>query len=77
MRASDWYDPASYPELRSAPPWVMEDMIQAQVTLPEMLTEALAGSAPRLVDMLRSAAVAGELEGGGEPDHPGSDHDQI
>jgi glucosamine--fructose-6-phosphate aminotransferase (isomerizing) len=60
MRASDWYDPASYPELRSAPPWVMEDMIQAQVTLPEMLPEALASSAPRLVDMLRSAAAAGE-----------------
>jgi glutamine---fructose-6-phosphate transaminase (isomerizing) len=60
MRASDWYDPASYPELRSAPPWVMEDMIQAQVTLPEMLTEALASSAPPLVDMLRSAAAAGE-----------------
>ena len=38
----------------------MEDMIQAQVTLPEMLTEALASSAPRLVDMLRSAAAASE-----------------
>ena len=60
MRTSDWYDPASYPELRSAPPWVMEDMIQAQATLPEMLTDALAVSAPPLVDMLRSAAGAGE-----------------
>ena len=57
---SDWYDPAVYPELRSAAPWVMEDMIEAQVTLPEALGESLAGAAPRLVEMLHSAAGAGE-----------------
>jgi glucosamine--fructose-6-phosphate aminotransferase (isomerizing) len=55
-----WYDPAVYPELRSAAPWVMEDMIEAQVSLPEMLGGSLASSAPRLADMLHAAAGAGE-----------------
>ncbi len=57
---SDWYDPAIYPELRSAAPWVMEDMIEAQVTLPETLGGSLASSAPQLVEMLHTAAEAGE-----------------
>ena len=57
---SDWYDPAVYPELRSAPPWVMEDMIEAQVMLPELLGDSFASSAPRLVEMLHTAADAGE-----------------
>ncbi len=57
---SGWYDPAVYPELRSAAPWVMEDMIEAQVTLPEALGDSLASSAPRLVEMLHAAAGAGE-----------------
>ena len=56
----DWYDPAVYPELRSTAPWVMEDMIEAQVTLPEALGRSLAGSAPRLVEMLHSAVGADE-----------------
>jgi glutamine---fructose-6-phosphate transaminase (isomerizing) len=58
--ASSWYDPAVYPELRSAAPWVMEDMIEAQVILPEALGGSLASSAPRLVEMLHAAAGAGE-----------------
>ncbi len=58
--SSDWYDPAVYPELRSTAPWVMEDMIEAQVALPEMLAESLASSAPRLTEMLHSVAGAGE-----------------
>jgi glucosamine--fructose-6-phosphate aminotransferase (isomerizing) len=56
----DWYDPAVYPEIRGAAPWVMEDMIDAQVTIPEALSESLATSAPRLAEMLHSAADAGE-----------------
>lgn len=51
-----WYDPAVYPELRRAAPWVMEDMIEAQAGLPEVLAGSLAGSALRLVELLRSAA---------------------
>ncbi len=57
---SGWYDPAVYPELRSAAPWVMEDMIEAQVMLPEALDDSLASSAPRLVEMMHAAADAGE-----------------
>lgn len=57
---SDWYDPAVYPELRGAAPWVMEDMIEAQVTLPQTLGDSLASSGPRLVEMLHTAADAGE-----------------
>jgi glucosamine--fructose-6-phosphate aminotransferase (isomerizing) len=57
---SDWYDPAVYPELRGAAPWVMEDMIEAQVTLPQALGDSLASSGPRLVEMLHTAADAGE-----------------
>jgi glutamine---fructose-6-phosphate transaminase (isomerizing) len=57
---SEWYDPAVYPELRGAPPWVMEDMIEAQAGLPETLAGSLASSAPRLAEMLQLAAGAGE-----------------
>ena len=57
---SDWYAPAVYPEIRGGPPWVMEDMTEAQVTLPEALSESLAASAPQLAEMLHSAAGAGE-----------------
>jgi glucosamine--fructose-6-phosphate aminotransferase (isomerizing) len=60
VETSDWYDPAVYPELRSAAPWVMEDMIKAQVMLPETLGGSLASSAPQLVEMLHAAAGAGE-----------------
>jgi glucosamine--fructose-6-phosphate aminotransferase (isomerizing) len=60
VETGDWYDPAVYPELRSGPPWVMEDMIKAQVTLPETLGGSLASSASQLVEMLHAAARAGE-----------------
>ena len=57
---SGWYDPAVYPELRGAAPWVMEDMIEAQVALPQTLGDSLASSAPRLAEMLHAAADAAE-----------------
>jgi glucosamine--fructose-6-phosphate aminotransferase (isomerizing) len=60
VESSDWYDPAVYPELRSAAPWVMEDMIEAQVRLPETLGDSLASTAPQLAEMLHAAAEAGE-----------------
>ncbi len=34
----------------------MEDMIEAQMMLPEALRDSLASSAPRLVEMLHAAA---------------------
>jgi glutamine---fructose-6-phosphate transaminase (isomerizing) len=37
---TDWYDPDVYPELRDAPPWVMDEMIAAQ---PDVV-EAVAAS---------------------------------
>lgn len=56
---SDWYDPVIYPERRDAAPWVMEDMIEAQATVPEGLRASLGDAAPRLVEMLRASAEAG------------------
>jgi len=56
---SDWYDPAIYPERRDHPPWVMEDMIEAQASLPERMAGSLGNAAPRLLAMLRAAADAG------------------
>jgi len=38
----------------------MEDMIEAQVTLPEALGDSLSSSAPQLVEMLHTAAESGE-----------------
>ena len=52
VETSDWYDPAVYPEFRSAAPWVMEDMIQAQVRCRRRWPSLSASSAQRLVEML-------------------------
>lgn len=57
---SPWYDPAIYPERRSSPPWVMEDMIEAEARLPEGLHASLGDAAQQLLGMLRAAARAGE-----------------
>jgi len=56
----DWYDPAIYPELRAAPPWVMEDMIEVQVSIPEQLPNTLVDTAPRFVDALQDVVRAGQ-----------------
>ncbi|HEY8857923.1 MAG TPA: hypothetical protein VIM27_00625 [Gaiellales bacterium] len=39
----DWYDPEAFPELRSAPPWVMQEMIEAE---PALVEQIAAGSEP-------------------------------
>ncbi|MGH7120809.1 MAG: SIS domain-containing protein [Acetobacteraceae bacterium] len=57
---SHWYDPAIYPERRSSPPWVMEDMIEAEARLPEGLRASLGDAAPQLLGMLRAAVEARE-----------------
>ena len=54
---SGWYDPAVYPELRSAAPWVMEDMIEAQVMLPEALGNSPASSAPLMPPIARQVGL--------------------
>lgn len=46
------------PELRSGPPWIMEDMISAQLELPDALSAQ--GDAQRLGDRVRSAVRDGE-----------------
>ena len=42
---TDWYDAAVYPELRDAPPWVMDEMIAAQ---PATVEEIVASDASAL-----------------------------
>jgi glucosamine--fructose-6-phosphate aminotransferase (isomerizing) len=39
----DWYDPEVFPELREAPPWVMQEMIEAE---PELVERIVAAAAP-------------------------------
>jgi glutamine---fructose-6-phosphate transaminase (isomerizing) len=39
----DWYDPDVFPELRAAPPWVMQEMIEAE---PELVERIVAAAAP-------------------------------
>jgi glutamine---fructose-6-phosphate transaminase (isomerizing) len=39
--APDWYDASRFPELRDAPPWVMQEMIEAQ---PELLETIATGA---------------------------------
>jgi glutamine---fructose-6-phosphate transaminase (isomerizing) len=36
----DWYDPETFPELRQAPPWVMQEMIEAEPALVERIAAA-------------------------------------
>jgi glutamine---fructose-6-phosphate transaminase (isomerizing) len=36
----DWYDPKEFPELRAAPPWVMQEMIEAEPALVERIAAA-------------------------------------
>ena len=54
---SSWHGP-NHPELRSGPPWVMEDMIAAQPGLPERI--AAADGAEAIAAAVHAAATAGE-----------------
>ena len=56
MASTDWHD-ESYPELREAPPWVMQEMIEAAPTLAPILgSSAIAEPAAAIL----AAARAGE-----------------
>lgn len=57
--ASQWYDPSVFPELRDRPPWVMEEMISVQPSIPESLTDSLGSAAEELADVLQVTARAG------------------
>jgi fructoselysine-6-P-deglycase FrlB-like protein len=54
----DWYQPY-FPELRDEPPWVTEDMIDAEPGLATIVDE-LAGPAGELASLLRRALDAAE-----------------
>lgn len=56
----EWYDPTVLPELRDAPPWVMEEMIAAEPTLPGRLGASLGDSAERLATAISQVVEAGE-----------------
>jgi glucosamine--fructose-6-phosphate aminotransferase (isomerizing) len=50
---STWYD-ESFPELRTGPPWVMEEMVDAERTLPSAIADS-APAAARIAETVRSA----------------------
>ncbi|WP_186526243.1 SIS domain-containing protein [Leekyejoonella antrihumi] len=54
----EWYVAGAYPELRAQPPWVMEEMIAAQTTLPGRLAE-VEQAAPQVAEALRDAVERG------------------
>lgn len=58
--STDWYDATIFPELRESPPWVMEDMIAAQVAIPERLDDTMGEDARRLAARLRAVVEAGD-----------------
>jgi glutamine---fructose-6-phosphate transaminase (isomerizing) len=54
----DWYD-ESFPEYRPAPPWVMEDMLAAEPSLPSAIAERAAAAA-EVARLARAAHRNGE-----------------
>lgn len=54
----DWYD-KSFPEFRSAPPWVMEDMVAVEPTLPAVIADR-APAAAELARLAHGARRSGE-----------------
>jgi fructoselysine-6-P-deglycase FrlB-like protein len=56
----DWYDGAVFPELRQAPPWVMEEMIAAESALPSQLADTTGEAAARLAARIREVVEAGD-----------------
>ncbi len=53
MAGTDWHD-ESYPELRDAPPWVMQEMIEAAPTLaPILASSAIAEPAAAILAAAR------------------------
>lgn len=47
--STDWYDPDHFPELRDAPPWVMQEMIETEPALVERIVGSCDPSALALL----------------------------
>jgi fructoselysine-6-P-deglycase FrlB-like protein len=62
----DWYDPGVYPELRDAPPWVMDDMIASE---PPLLEEIASGADTAAAALVVRAAAPLEVVGCGTSEH--------
>ena len=66
----DWYD-ESFPEFRRGPPWVMEDMLALEPTLPAMIAErrSVAAEIARLARSARQSAEPLVVTGCGTSEH--------
>ena len=53
-----WYT-ADYPELRDAPPWVMQEMIEGQLGLPAAILDAPSAGVGEAREAIRAAAAGG------------------
>ncbi|WP_433336109.1 SIS domain-containing protein [Spirillospora sp. CA-294931] len=58
--APGWYDPAVHPELRTSPPWVMDDMIDLQPAAVAETITAVDAAADEVADLLHGTIDAGE-----------------
>lgn len=59
MTDTSWHSDA-YPELRTGPPWVMEEMIAAQPALAEQLLGSPSRSTVRIAEAIASALACGQ-----------------
>jgi glutamine---fructose-6-phosphate transaminase (isomerizing) len=65
-----WYDPEVFPELRSAPPWVMQDMIEAEPALVRRIAAASEpGGDPAALALLCRSDAPVSVVGCGTSEH--------
>jgi glutamine---fructose-6-phosphate transaminase (isomerizing) len=64
--STDWYDPDHFPELRSAPPWVMQEMIESE---PGVAERIVASCDPAAVALLARGAGPLAMVGCGTSEH--------
>ncbi len=66
---SDWYDPDHFPELREAPPWVMQEMIEAEPALAERIVAGGDGADPAALALLARGEGPLAIVGCGTSEH--------
>ena len=66
---SDWYDPDHFPELREAPPWVMQEMIEAEPALAERIVAGGDGADPAALALLARGEGPLAVVGCGTSEH--------